>query len=382
MLIVAFIAGFALGGAAVWLYLRERITAQRRSDAQIETAFRALSADTLERTGSSFLAQATGKLEPLEKLLERFDEHVRELERRREGAYGALTTEVKALRSGQEQLRTETAGLVRALRAPATRGRWGEMQLKRALEMAGMLEHCDFVEQPTAAGENGLLRPDVVVRLAGGKNIVIDSKVPLEALLDAMQTEDDGLRETRMDDFVRHVREHMAKLSAKAYWQQFAPSPEFVVMFLASESFYRCAIEREPILLEQGPNSRVIIASPTTLISLLLAAASGWREETLAESARQVSRLGQELYERLATMGGHLTKLGGRLDKAVDAYNETVGSLESRVLPAARRFPQLGVPAKEEIPNLSPIERAPKPLTASELLSSDREDAADRADAA
>src|SRR5215467_5294655 len=194
MLIVAFIAGFALGGAAVWLYLRERITAQRRSDAQIETAFRALSADTLERTGSSFLAQATRKLEPLEKLLERFDEHVRELERRREGAYGALTTEVKALRSGQEQLRTETAGLVRALRAPATRGRWGEMQLKRALEMAGMLEHCDFVEQPTAAGENGLLRPDVVVRLAGGKNIVIDSKVPLEALLDAMQTEDDGLR--------------------------------------------------------------------------------------------------------------------------------------------------------------------------------------------
>jgi DNA recombination protein RmuC len=379
MLIVAFIAGLSLGGAVVWLVLRERIAVQRHARHELETTFKALSADTLQQTSTSFLEQASGKLEPLEKLLERFDEHVRELERRREGAYGALTTEVRALKSGQEQLRSETAGLVRALRAPATRGRWGEMQLRRALEMAGMLAHCDFLEQPTAAGEDGALRPDVVVRLPGGKNIVVDAKVPLEALLDAMQAEDDDLRETRMRDFVRHVKEHMSKLSAKAYWQQFAPSPEFVVMFLASESFYRHAIEREPMLLEQGPSQKVILASPTTLITLLLAAASGWREETLAENARQVSRLGRELYERLATMGGHLEKLGGRLDKAVEAFNETVGSLESRVLPAARRFPELGVPTREQLPIVSPIDRAAKPLTAPELTLDGELPAADAA---
>jgi DNA recombination protein RmuC len=376
MLIVAFIAGLSVGGAAVWLFLRERIAAQRRAQDELEIAFQVLSADALERTSSSFLERATGKLEPLEKSLALFDEHVRELERRRESAYGALTTEVKALKSGQEQLRTETAGLARALRAPQTRGRWGEMQLRRALEMAGMVAHCDFLEQPTVAGDHGSLRPDVVVRLPGGKNIIIDSKVPLEALLDATETDDDDLRERRMQDFVRHVREHVVKLSAKAYWQQFTPSPEFVVMFLASESFYRYAIEREPALLEQGPSQRVILASPTTLISLLLAAASGWREETLAESARQISTLGRELYERLATMGAHLGKLGGRLDKAVEAYNETIGSLESRVLPAARRFPELGVPAKEQIPTVSSIERAAKPITAPELLQAERADAA------
>jgi DNA recombination protein RmuC len=376
MVTVAFITGLAVGGVAVWFFLRERIAARQRAQGELETTFQALSAAALERTSSSFLAQASGKLEPLEKLLALFDEHVRELERRRESAYGALTTEVKTLKSGQEQLRTETAALVRALRAPQTRGRWGEMQLRRALEMAGMVAHCDFVEQPTVTGDNGSLRPDVVVRLPGGKHIVIDAKVPLEALLDAMQTEDDDLRERRMEDFVRHVREHMSRLSAKAYWQQFTPSPEFVVMFLASESFYRYAIEREPMLLEQGPSQRVILASPTTLISLLLAAAAGWREETLAESARQISQLGRELYERLAVMGSHLGKLGGRLDKAVEAFNDTIGSLESRVLPAARRFPELGVPAKEEIPIVSPIERAAKPMTAQELLPAERADAA------
>src|SRR5439155_10543741 len=199
MVIVVFIAGLAVGGVAVWLFLRERIAARQRAQDELETTFQALSATALERTSSSFLEQASGKLEPLEKLLRLFDDHVRELERRRESAYGALTTEVKTLKSGQEQLRTETAALVRALRAPQTRGRWGEMQLRRALEMAGMVAHCDFVEQPTVTGDNGSLRPDVVVRLPGGKNIVIDAKVPLEALLDAMQTDDDEVGERRME---------------------------------------------------------------------------------------------------------------------------------------------------------------------------------------
>ncbi len=367
MLIAAFIVGLAVGGAVVWFVLRERVAAERRSRAELETTFKALSADALQDSSRSFLDQASDKLEPLEKLLERVDSHVRELERRRESAYGALTQKVQDLAVGQTQLRGETANLVRALRAPATRGRWGEMQLRRALELAGMLPHCDFVEQPTATVDDRSLRPDVVVKLPGGKNIVVDSKVPLEALLDAVEAEDEQLREARMETFVRHVREHMAQLSAKAYWQQFSPSPEFVVMFLPSESFYRYAIERDRALLEMGPKQRVILASPTTLITLLLAAASGWREETLADSARQISELGRDLYERLATMGSHFARLGGRLDKAVEAYNETLGSLEARVLPAARRFPDLGVPAKDELPALAAIERSAKPLTAPEL---------------
>jgi DNA recombination protein RmuC len=375
MLIAMFVIGVLVGGLAVWAVLRERLAAQRRVETQLGTTFEALSANALRETSSSFLLQASSKLEPLEKLLTSFDGHVRELERRREHAYGALTTKVNVLNETQEQLRGETASLVRALRAPATRGRWGEMQLRRTLELAGMLNHCDFVEQPTATADDRTLRPDVVVKLPGGKHIVVDSKVPLEALLDAVQAEDDTRREARMADFARHVREHMAQLSAKAYWQQFAPSPEFVVMFLPSESFYRHAIEQDHALLEMGPKQRVIVASPTTLITLLLAAASGWREETLAESARQISELGRDLYERLATMGGHFARLGNRLDKAVEAYNETVGSLESRVLPAARRFPDFGVSAKEEPPAVAAIERAAKPLTAAELATAPPADA-------
>jgi len=271
---------------------------------------------------------------------------------------------------------------VKALRAPATRGRWGEMQLRRALEMAGMLAHCDFVEQPTVTGDERLLRPDVVIKLAGGKNIVVDAKVPLEALLSAFESDDDDVREAGLRDFVRHVRDHMTKLSAKAYWQQFSPSPEFVVMFLPSESFYRYAVEQDPSLPEFGPRQRIILASPTTLISLLFAAAAGWREETLAESARQISERGRELYERLGTMGRHFGTLGSRLDRAVAAYNEAVASLESRVLPAARRFPELGVSSKDELPEIAPIERLTKPLTAVELTRLDLAPVDESADAA
>jgi DNA recombination protein RmuC len=275
---------------------------------------------------------------------------------------------VQLLSAGQDRLRTETASLVKALRAPATRGRWGEMQLRRALELAGMLPHCDFVEQPTAAADDRLLRPDVIVKLAGGKNIVVDAKVPLEALLDAFDAADDGAREARLADFLRHVRTHMAKLSAKAYWQEFSPTPEFVVMFLPSESFYRYAIENDAELLDQGPRQRVILASPTTLISLLFAAAAGWREETLAESARQISEQGRTLYDRLSTMGRHFATLGSRLDKAVAAYNETVGSYEARVIPGARRFAEHGAVAEgRELPALEQVSLSARSVNISEL---------------
>jgi DNA recombination protein RmuC len=384
MVVIALVAGLAVGALVAWLVLR-------RGRATLVTEFRALSSEALRTNNEEFLQLATTQFEgfqhqargdldqrrqafeqlmvPLKETLAKYDEQAQSLEASRRQAYGALTTQVQLLAESQDRLRTETASLVKALRSPAARGRWGEMQLRRALEMSGMLAHCDFVEQPTATGEDGLLRPDVVVKLAGGKNLVVDAKVPLEALLDAFESDDDGAREARFDDFVRHVREHRSKLSLKAYWRQFTPSPEFVVMFLPSESFYRYAVERDPSLLEIGPGQRVLLASPTNLIALLLAAATGWQEETLAESARQVSELGRELYDRLTTMGGHVSKLGNRLEKAVEAYNETVGSLETRVLPSARRFPELGVPGKAAIEPVTPIERMVKPLTAPELVS-------------
>jgi DNA recombination protein RmuC len=383
------VLGLALGCVLAWVLVRRRDAAAERARAGLETAFKALSSDALEQSSKSFVELARAHLEtlqtkataelaqrhqaveqlvaPIKESLAKVDEHVRSLEASRQRAYGELHKQVELLAASQERLRSETSSLVRALRAPATRGRWGEMQLRRALEMAGMLLHCDFVEQPTAAADERLLRPDVIVKLAGGKHIVVDAKVPLEALLDAFESEDDATREARLADFVRHVRDHMTKLSAKAYWQQFSPSPEFVVMFLASESFYRYAIEHDAGLLELGPRQRVLLASPTTLISLLFAAAAGWREETIAESARQISERGRDLYERLGTMGRHFANLGTRLDKAVAAYNETVGSLETRVLPAARRFPELGVAANDELPQVTPIERVAKPLTAPEL---------------
>jgi DNA recombination protein RmuC len=382
------VLGLALGVVLGWLLARRRAAADEHARVELETAFKALSSDALAQSSKSFVELARAHLEtlqtkatadlaqrqqaveqlvaPIKESLAKVDEHVRSLEASRQRAYGELHKQVELLAASQERLRSETSNLVRALRAPATRGRWGEMQLRRALEMAGMLPHCDFVEQPTASADERLLRPDVIVKLAGGKHIVVDAKVPLEALLDAFESADDATREARLTDFVRHVREHMAKLAAKAYWQQFAPSPEFVVMFLASESFYRYAIEHDASLLELGPRQRVILASPTTLISLLFAAAAGWREETIAESARQISERGRDLYERLGTMGRHFANLGTRLDKAVAAYNETVGSLETRVLPAARRFPELGI-GGDEVPQVTPIERVAKPLTAPEL---------------
>jgi DNA recombination protein RmuC len=375
MVIAALVVGMILGGLAVWLVLRERVGARRRSEEELSTAFKALSAETLQQTTSSFLDLAKDKIEgvassqlsPIKESLQRFDQKVEALERARQQERGALTEQIMALQRGTEQASRVTAGLVTALRASEVRGQWGELQLKRTLELAGMLEHCDFVQQPTASGDDGLLKPDVIVRLAGGKNIVVDSKVPLKALLDALQTEDERAREQCLDEFVRHVRDHMRKLSEKAYWRQFAPAPEFVIMFLASESFYRYAIERDGSLLELGPQQKVIFASPTTLIALLQAAAAGWREETIAESAREISEQGRLLYERLATMGGHFGNLGKRLSKAVEAFNETLGSLETRVLPTARRFPELGISSKQELAPVEPIDLAVRSATAPEL---------------
>ena len=396
MEIAVLIFGVLVGGGAVSLYgrarlhaLREQIERERatgeekialvqRLNTDWEERFKEMSGAALAQSNTSFLALAETKLSPLTTTLTQFEQQTRALEKSRQDAYTQLTTQVGSLVSLQEQLRSETHSLATALRAPAVRGRWGEMQLRRTVEAAGMLEYCDFVEQSsTRDGEGRLLRPDLVVKLPGGRQVVVDAKAPLQALLDAVEgtlSEDD--RAAKMSDFARHVRDHIAKLNGKSYWQQFAPTPDFVVMFLPGESFYRAALEQDPELLDLHASSRVIIASPTTLITLLRAIAVGWREEKVAESARSVSELGRELYERLATMVEHFSTVGKRLDGAVQAYNQTVGSLERRVLVSARRFPEHGIGTDKQIVELAPVDKSTQPPQTIELPTRSAADAA------
>jgi DNA recombination protein RmuC len=377
MLIGAFILGVILGGVAVWLILRERVRAQRIAASDMTDTFKALSAETLQQTTTSFLDLAKDKIEgvataqllPIKESLQRFDEKVERLEQARQLERGALSEQLLALKNGADKLRGETASLVGALRASEVRGQWGQMQLKNTLELAGMLEHCDFAQEVSTTGDDGLLRPDVVVRLPGGKNIVVDAKVPgLDPLLNALQTDDPTLRAQGIDEFGRLLRERIRRLGEKAYWRQFMPAPDFVIMFLPSESLYRTAIEHDSSLLQVGSGQRVILASPTNLIVLLLTAAAAWREQTIAETAREVSEQGQLLYERLAKMNGHFATLGKSLGRAVEAFNGTLGSLETRVFPAARKFPQLGISASSELAPVEPIDVAVRIATAPELV--------------
>lgn len=256
-----------------------------------------------------------------------------------------------------------TGNLVNALRTPHVRGRWGEVQLRKVVEMAGMLEYCDFREQETTQTEDGLLKPDLIVKLPGEKNIVVDSKAVIDAYVSAMETENEDERESLLATHANKVREHMGLLSQKGYWSQFDPTPEFVVMFLPGEHFYSAALRKNPDLIEQGVNQRVILATPTTLIALLRAVAYGWRQERLAANAQQISDLGRELYERLTAMAGHMSDLGGRLGKAVDSYNKAVGSMESRVLVTARKFKELGVATgTKELEAVDQVEKTTRQL--------------------
>ncbi|HSK39549.1 MAG TPA: DNA recombination protein RmuC, partial [Arenibaculum sp.] len=286
----------------------------------------------------------------------------------REGAYQGLRQQVLSMMETQKELRSETANLVRALRTPAARGRWGEIQLRRVVELAGMLDHCDFKEQASVTTEQGRLRPDMVVRLPGGKTLVVDAKAPVEAYLDAVAATDDEARRAAVARHARHVREHLKQLGAKTYWDQFQDSPEFVVLFLPGENFFSAALEHDPGLIEAGIDNGVVLATPTTLIALLRAVAYGWRQEKLARNAREISALGADLYKRLSDLGGHMDRLGGRLADAVGCYNRAVGTLESRVLVSARRFRDLhAVPAGAELGELNPVDQSPREIQAPEL---------------
>jgi DNA recombination protein RmuC len=349
---------------------RAELDVERRSfDAKVVNAIKAVSSDALKENNQAFLELAGTKLEtfvdPLKTSLRTFEEKFRVLDQTR----GALVEQLRTVAEGQERLRATTGSLATALRTPHVRGRWGEVQLRRVVEAAGMVEHCDFVVQASVRDDEGsLLRPDLVVRLPGGKQVVVDAKVPLVAYLDACEAEDEpDLRARHLADHARQVREHVGKLAAKAYWRQFAPTPDFVIMFLPDESFLRAAQEHDRDLVEYAWGAGIVLASPTNLFSVLRTVAATWQQETVAESAREVHALGQELYDRLGTMARHFGQLGRSLESAVGQYNKTLGTLESRVLVTGRKLQGHGI-GGDELPPAAPVGERVRPLTAPELV--------------
>lgn len=372
-------AGYLAGYATATLKL-SRYKTMADAAADLENNFRLVAGEALQRNNQAFLdlatqnlsrfqSEAKGELDkkqqafaemvkPIGEALKRTEEQIREIEKDRKESFGSIASHLKLMAEGQQQLQAETRNLVTALRRPEVRGRWGEMVLKRVVELAGMIDRCDFVEQPKTDDEESRLRPDMVVHLAENRTLIVDAKTPLDSYLSAIEANSSADRDNHLASHARKVRERIKELAAKRYWNQFKSAPDFVIMFIPGDQYLTAALDKDPELQEQALRDKVLITTPTTLMGLLKIVAYGWRQIALAENAEQIRELGSALHQRLATFAEHMDKVGSSLNKSMQSYNDAVGSLERQVLPGARRFTELGVQAKKDMPVLEPIETA------------------------
>jgi len=379
LVVVVLGAGFAIGYAlAATRYAAYKAKAEAGGD--LENTFKALASDVLKGNNQAFLELATQNLgrfqseakgeldkkqqafaeliKPINEALKKTEEQIREIEKERKESFGGITAQLKQMSQGQQQLETETRNLVNALRRPEVRGRWGEMTLKRLAELAGMVDRCDFQEQVHTNTEDGALRPDMIIRLPDDRELVVDAKTSLDSYIAAIEAPDAQSRDAHLASHARKVRERIKELAGKHYWDQFKRSPDFVILFIPGDQFLSAALDREPNLIEEALRQKVMLATPTSFVALLKAVAYGWRQVALAENAEHIREHAETLHQRIATFAEHMERVGGALENSVQHFNNAVGSLERQVLPAARRFVELGVHPKKDMPELEPVETA------------------------